>query len=64
MVYAGFYPTDASAYPKLDESIHRLALTDRAVSVQRESSAALGQGVRLGFLGSLHMDVFRWAQRF
>lgn len=25
----------------------------------RESSSALGQGMRLGFLGSLHMDVFR-----
>lgn len=25
----------------------------------RESSTALGQGCRLGFLGTLHMDVFR-----
>ncbi|KAJ6630566.1 GTP-binding protein lepa [Mycena sp. CBHHK59/15] len=36
-----------------------LALTDRSVTVQRESSTALGQGCRLGFLGTLHMDVFR-----
>lgn len=34
-------------------------LTDRSVTVQRDSSAALGQGCRLGFLGTLHMDVFR-----
>ena len=27
--------------------------------MQRESSSALGQGCRLGFLGTLHMDVFR-----
>lgn len=27
------------------------------VTVQRESSAALSQGFRLGFLGTLHMDV-------
>lgn len=27
------------------------------VTVERESSAALGQGFRLGFLGTLHMDV-------
>jgi len=27
--------------------------------MQRESSTALGQGCRLGFLGTLHMDVFR-----
>jgi len=29
------------------------------VTIQRESSTALGQGLRLGFLGTLHMDVFR-----
>jgi len=34
-------------------------LTDRSVTIQRESSTALGQGSRLGFLGTLHMDVFR-----
>ena len=37
----------------------QLTLTDRSVTVQRESSSALGQGCRLGFLGTLHMDVFR-----
>jgi len=37
----------------------QLALTDRSVTIQRESSTALGQGCRLGFLGTLHMDVFR-----
>ena len=39
--------------------LRQLTLTDRSVTVQRESSSALGQGYRLGFLGSLHMDVFR-----
>jgi translation elongation factor EF-4 len=37
----------------------QLTLTDRSVTIQRESSTALGQGLRLGFLGTLHMDVFR-----
>ena len=37
----------------------KLTLTDRSVTVQRETSSALGQGCRLGFLGTLHMDVFR-----
>ncbi|KAJ7286084.1 GTP-binding protein lepa [Mycena rebaudengoi] len=59
MVYAGIFPIDTSDFPKLEESIKRLALTDRSVTVQRESSTALGQGCRLGFLGTLHMDVFR-----
>ena len=42
-----------------EEAYVQLTLTDRSVSVQRESSSALGQGCRLGFLGTLHMDVFR-----
>jgi translation factor GUF1, mitochondrial len=42
-----------------DDSCSALTILDRSVTVQRESSTALGQGHRLGFLGSLHMDVFR-----
>ncbi|KAK0196836.1 P-loop containing nucleoside triphosphate hydrolase protein [Armillaria mellea] len=59
MVYAGVFPVDSSDFPKLEESIKRLTLTDRSITIQRESSSALGQGCRLGFLGTLHMDVFR-----
>lgn len=59
MVFAGVFPVDNSDFPKLEESINRLTLTDRSVTIQRESSSALGQGCRLGFLGTLHMDVFR-----
>ncbi|KAL7422375.1 Translation factor guf1 mitochondrial [Cryptotrichosporon argae] len=59
MVFAGVFPMDSAEFPQLEESIERLTLNDRSVSVERESSAALGQGFRLGFLGTLHMDVFR-----
>ncbi|KLO10549.1 Guf1 protein [Schizopora paradoxa] len=59
MVFAGVFPVEANDFTKLDESIKRLVLTDRSVTVQKESSSALGQGLRLGFLGTLHMDVFR-----
>lgn len=59
MVYAGIFPVDSGDFPKLEEAIERLTLNDRSVTVQRESSAALAQGFRLGFLGTLHMDVFR-----
>ncbi|RPD80579.1 GTP-binding protein lepa [Lentinus tigrinus ALCF2SS1-7] len=59
MVYAGIYPVDSNDFLKLEESIKRLSLTDRSVEVTRETSSALGQGCRLGFLGTLHMDVFR-----
>ncbi|KII89122.1 hypothetical protein PLICRDRAFT_687550 [Plicaturopsis crispa FD-325 SS-3] len=59
MVFAGVFPIDSNDFIKLEESIKRLTLTDRSVTIQRESSTALGQGCRLGFLGTLHMDVFR-----
>lgn len=60
-IYAGVFPLDATELPNLEESIARLTLNDRSVTVQKESSTALGQGFRLGFLGTLHMDV--WRQR-
>ncbi|ORZ35714.1 P-loop containing nucleoside triphosphate hydrolase protein [Catenaria anguillulae PL171] len=37
----------------------KLVINDASVSVMKETSASLGQGFRLGFLGTLHMDVFR-----
>ncbi|KXS10010.1 translation factor GUF1-like protein, mitochondrial [Gonapodya prolifera JEL478] len=59
MLFAGVYPVDSTEFEKLSEAINRLTLNDSSVSVARETSAALGQGFRLGFLGTLHMDVFR-----
>ena len=59
MVFAGVFPTDSADFDKLEEAIERLTLNDRSVTVARETSAALMQGFRLGFLGTLHMDVFR-----
>lgn len=59
MVYAGIYPEDLNDYIDLEKSIYKLALTDPSVSIVRESSAALGSGFRCGFLGILHMDVFK-----
>ncbi|XP_061164750.1 translation factor Guf1, mitochondrial-like [Saccostrea echinata] len=59
MVFAGIYPIDQSQYIKLRESITKLTFNDSSVSVAQDSSAALGVGWRLGFLGLLHMDVFK-----
>ncbi|SCU85703.1 LANO_0C05050g1_1 [Lachancea nothofagi CBS 11611] len=59
MVFVGAFPADGTEFKSLDDDISRLVLNDRSVSLQRESSNALGQGWRLGFLGSLHASVFR-----
>ncbi|XP_064490191.1 translation factor GUF1 homolog, mitochondrial-like [Ornithodoros turicata] len=58
MVFAGVYPEDQSQNTELRSAIERLLLNDPSVQVSLESSPALGQGWRLGFLGLLHMDVF------
>ncbi|KAM4621547.1 translation factor Guf1, mitochondrial isoform 2-T2 [Polymixia lowei] len=58
MVFAGMYPMDQSEYTGLRSAIERLTLNDSSVTVQRDSSLALGAGWRLGFLGLLHMEVF------
>lgn len=58
MVFAGMFPMDQSEYTGLRSAIERLTLNDSSVTVQRDSSMALGAGWRLGFLGLLHMEVF------
>ncbi|XP_043268719.1 translation factor GUF1 homolog, mitochondrial isoform X2 [Venturia canescens] len=58
MVFAGVYPMDQSQHVALRGAIEKLILNDSAVTACMESSPALGQGWRLGFLGMLHMEVF------
>ncbi|XP_049287749.1 translation factor GUF1 homolog, mitochondrial [Anopheles funestus] len=58
MVFAGVYPPDQTQHPVLKSAIEKLVLNDSAVTVTPDSSPALGQGWRLGFLGLLHLDVF------
>jgi translation elongation factor EF-4 len=36
-----------------------LSINDSSVSISFDTSPALGQGYRLGFLGLLHMEVFK-----
>lgn len=59
MVFSGIYPEDPDDYEELERALQRLVLTDGSVEIAYESSAALGSGFRCGFLGMLHLDVFR-----
>jgi translation elongation factor EF-4 len=43
----------------LRQSIEKLCLNDSSVKIEEDSSPALGQGYRIGFLGLLHMEVFK-----
>jgi GTP-binding protein LepA len=59
MVFSGLYPLDGSEYPDLREALDKLQLNDAALVYEPETSAALGFGFRVGFLGLLHLDVIR-----
>ncbi len=59
MVFAGIYPVDTEEFDALKDAIEKLTLNDASVRVEKKSSAALGLGFRCGFLGLLHMDVFK-----
>ena len=59
MVFAGIYPVDSENFEAFQEAIEKLTLNDASVSFEKKTSVALGLGFRCGFLGLLHMDVFR-----
>lgn len=59
MVFVGAFPTDGVELKVLEERLNYLVLNDRSVTLEKETSNALGQGWRLGFLGSLHASVFK-----
>jgi elongation factor 4 len=58
MVFASLYPIDSGDFGALQTAVERLTLNDASVTVEKESSGSLGFGLRCGFLGLLHMDVF------
>ena len=58
-VYAGFFPTSNEDYNKLKDAIEKISLSDSALQFTPENSPVLGFGVRIGFLGLLHLDIIR-----
>ena len=58
-VYAGFFPVSNDQYKDLKESIEKLSLSDSALRFEPENSPVLGFGLRIGFLGLLHMDIIK-----
>ena len=58
-VYAGFFPVSNDQYKELKEAIEKLSLSDSALRFEPENSPVLGFGLRIGFLGLLHMDIIK-----
>lgn len=58
-VYAGFFPVSNDQYDDLKEAVEKLAMSDSALVYEPENSPVLGFGLRIGFLGLLHMDIIK-----
>jgi GTP-binding protein LepA len=58
-VYAGFFPDSNDKYQELKDAIEKLSLSDSSLQYEPENSPVLGFGVRIGFLGLLHLEIVR-----
>jgi len=57
VVFSSIYPISSDDYEDLAVSLEKFKLNDASFVYQKDSSVALGQGFRCGFLGLLHLDI-------
>jgi len=57
VVFASIYPIASDDYEELAAGLEKYKLNDASFIYQKDSSIALGQGFRCGFLGLLHLEI-------
>ncbi|MGI9323517.1 MAG: translation elongation factor 4, partial [Pseudomonadales bacterium] len=58
-VYAGMFTVSADDFNSFRDALEKLTLNDASLVYEPESSDALGNGFRCGFLGMLHMEIIQ-----
>ncbi|MFT4798198.1 MAG: GTP-binding protein LepA [Candidatus Azotimanducaceae bacterium] len=56
-VFAGMFTVSADDFEDFRDALEKLTLNDASLVYEPESSDALGNGFRVGFLGMLHMEI-------
>jgi GTP-binding protein LepA len=59
MVFMELYPIDADDFTALKDAFEKLQLHDSALQSKPTHSTALGNGLRVGFLGIFHAEIVR-----
>ncbi|MEA2103019.1 MAG: translation elongation factor 4 [Candidatus Cloacimonadota bacterium] len=59
MVFSGIFPLDSEDYNDLRDALAKFQLNDTSLVYEPESSMILGFGFRCGFLGMLHLEIFK-----
>lgn len=59
IVFASIFPDHPDQFDDFTKAIYKILLEDPVIEIENESSKALGNGFRCGFLGELHLEVFR-----
>jgi GTP-binding protein LepA len=58
-VFAGMFTVSADNFEDFRDALEKLTLNDASLVYEPESSDALGNGFRCGFLGMLHMEIIQ-----